>query len=240
MVNQFLALSLFVMLLSFFIIMNAMSNFEELMSRPVMDSISLAFSTKPSEESLNPSYIPDPSEAFQEGDTLEKIDALFRSQITGVEVRRNRLGTVMHMQMPLKKFEKAIMGGGPGEPDSAVQSIDGPLLPTLASLLQSEGAIPHHMDMILTIKDNPARAINETPENILPNIERVAMYAKQLENIGLPRKLVTAGVGQGEAGMIDLYFRRYEPFNPLEGQGPASKPAAPEDRPAPLTEEGAL
>ncbi len=219
MANQFLGLSLFIMLLSFFIILNTMSNFEEIKSRPVLNSISVAFSKNEIEEDAAPSFDEDQVQSsFREGDTLDRLEELFRSQITGLDVQKNRMGTVMHIQVSLQKFEKGIMAPvQTGQQRGAVLGgIGGSFAPVLVSVLRAEDAvIPYRLDMILNMEQNPAKFQNERPQDMNAKIRKVAAFAEKLEEAGLPKKLVTSGVGQGKEGTIDLFFRRYEQFNPL-------------------------
>lgn len=207
MANQFLALSMFVMLLSFFIILNALSNFEVVKSRDVLTSISVAFSKEELPDDLAANIIEDPMESYHEGNTLDKLKGLFESQIAGVETKTNRLGTIMHLRMKLEDFEKQLTSGG--------TSFGGSLAPTLVSLLNAEDDVAYSMDMLINLKDNPAVLQNETPQDVGKSVEKVARYALQIESAGLPKKYLSAGVNQGPQDTIDLYFKRYQPFNPL-------------------------
>lgn len=215
MANQFLALSLFVMLLSFFLILNSMSNFDDTKSRPILNSLSVSFSNEKVEPDNQPNIEEDPADSFKEGSTLDRVEALFRSQITGVEAEKNRLGTLMHIRLSVDKFEKGI-----AMPDADGQVTGGGFMPTLVSLLQSEeNGVPHRMEMILNIEANPAAAQNETPQLVDEKAKQVSGFAEKLAGAGLPEKMIAAGLGQGPDQTIDLYFRRYEPFNPLGKRG---------------------
>lgn len=207
MANQFLALSMFVMLLSFFIILNAMSNFEVMKLHEVRNSLSVAFSNQDLPQDLSANVKEDPAQAYRDGDTLDKLKGLFEAQITGVEAKKNRLGTTMHLRLPLDRFDKQLSSAGGG--------FGGALAPTLASLLSAEDDIPYSMDMLINLADNPATLQNDAPETVQQNIRRVSGYAQMIEQAGLPKKYLSAGLGEGPAGTIDLYFKRYQPFNPL-------------------------
>ena len=211
MVNQFLALSLFVMLLSFFIILNSMSTFEVTKAKPILKSLSLAFS----EEQLNPeleaSIAEIEQDSLREGSTLDKLSGLFNARIKGVDVQKNRLGTVMRVRMPIEEFSKNIMVSQNGQLSFNDQ---GPLLPTLVSMLQVEGSIAHRMDIVLNLNDNPARVQNDDPQTLSGNLKAVASYAAVIERAGLPRRMVSAGLGNGPSETVDLYFRKYVPFSP--------------------------
>ena len=110
MANQFLSLSLFLMLLSFFIVMNGLSEFgvEEDRAKSVLNSLSMAFTNEsvPTEES--PGIEPTIYNEQREGDTLEMVEGLFNAHISNVQTKKNRLGTQMHVRMPISSFENAI------------------------------------------------------------------------------------------------------------------------------------
>jgi len=220
MANQFLSLSLFIMLLSFFIIMNALSNYEDVKSKPVLNSISMAFSNKAPEEILSPNTVQSTQKSNNEGDTLDKLNDLFSAQITAAEVSKNRLGTMMHIRMPLKKFENSLLA--PVRTNNAAQRLGEPgtFVATLVSLMQTrETQIPYRMDMVLNIDANPATAAANQVEQTNANMQNIATLAKKLEDSGLEKKFLSAGLGRGEVGMIDIYFTRYVPVNPLQNEG---------------------
>lgn len=207
MANQFLALAMFIMLLSFFIILNGMSNFESVKSQEVLNSISVAFSKQDLPEDLSANIIEDPIESYKEGDTLDKLKGLFEAQIAGLETKTNRLGTIMHLRMKREDFEKQLQAPG--------TAFGGTLAATLATLLNAEDDVAYSMDMLINLPDNPASSQNEAPDIVQDNVLRVAEYAMKIEEAGLPKKYLSAGLGKGPAGTIDLYFKRYQPFNPL-------------------------
>jgi hypothetical protein len=213
MANQYLALSLFIMMLSFFIILNALSNFDQNKAKPAINSLSIAFSTKDNVDELAPNMEADPLQSYRSGDGLDQIDALFKAQISGVEVEKNRLGTVMHLRMKVADFEKNLMM--PIRESSSVESFDGPFLPVLISLLKSENAIPYRMDILLNLKEEPVQLKKNEPEVLKLASRKVAAYAQTLEQAGLPTQLVTSGMKAGEPEFIDLFFYRHQPFNPL-------------------------
>ncbi len=218
MANQYLGLSLFVMLLSFFIILNALSNFEEAKARPVINSVSVAFSSKDTVKDLSPNLESDPLQSYRSGDALDQLDELFKAQISGVETQKNRLGTIMHLRVRLDEFEGGLMA--PISESEDVSDFEGPFLPMLVSLLKAENAIPYRMDMMLNIESDASDLQQDNPEALLSYLKKAASYAQTLERAGLPTQLVTAGLKKGERDYIDLYFYRHIPFNPLQGVTP--------------------
>lgn len=222
MANQFLALSLFIMLLSFFIILNALSNFEDVKSRPVLNSIATTFSNEAPEDIYSPNAIESTQKSINEGDTLDKLQRVFNAHITGAEVSKNRLGTMMHIRMPVQQFESSLLAPSRNNAISS-QSLGAPgtFTPTLISLMQTrETEIPYRMDMILNTKQDPASSVVDAPEQVRVDMRKIATLSKKLEESGLEKKLVSAGLARGELGMIDIYFSRYEPINPVESDAP--------------------
>lgn len=214
--SQFLTLSLFIMLLSFFIVMNAMSTREGDKSRSVLQSLDLAFSSNALEGDISASYRPDPLKSTQEGDTLDRLKALFQSQISGFEATKNRLGTTMRVRIPLEALEQALR---PSESAGGAEDIGGFFLPTLVSLMQSdEAGIPYRMDMVLNVPENPALMSHESAAEIAQHVRKMAFFAQVMEDQGLPKKLVSPGLAQGPKGTVDLFFRRYAAFNPVGTQ----------------------
>lgn len=230
MANQFLALSLFVMLLSFFIVINAMSNFEESKSRPVLRSVSVAFSTKSLVEEKAPSFVDAQGDSYTQGDAIDHVEALFRAQITGADITKNSQGTVMHIRLPVRSFERGVGAAGESgiNPEKARSGAGGFFLPTLVSLLQAKKTgIPYHMEILLNIPQNPAESFNKNPKIAGTALKQASGYAERLEAAGLPARLVNAGLTLGKEGYVDLYFRRYRPINPL---GESVKKEAPVER----------
>lgn len=226
MANQFLGLSLFIMLLSFFIILNSVSNFELTKAQPVLNSLASVFSKDVLPEDIRPpGQRANVAQSSREGDTLSQVQAFFTSTITGVDAKQNRLGTEMHMRMSFADFEKAVNEAltppKPGEPEN----IDRSFLPTLVSLLGAEDTTPYRMDMVLSTAENPAELQASQPEQYKKLNAGIARIAAKLESAGMPARLISAGLEKGSADTVDLYFRRHEPFNPVVQNPSAAKDA---------------
>ena len=218
MANQFLALSLFIMLLSFFIILNALSSYEETKAKPVLNSLSMTFSNNATVEILSPNVVEAPEHETNEGDTLSKLESLFNAHITGVEVTKNSLGTTMRVRMPFARFESSLMEPvRDGDPSEQRLGAAGTFLPTLVSLVQTrETGLPYRMDMVLNVEGRPAKLVREKPASFRRNLQKIALVAKKLEVNGLEKKLVSSGLADGEENMVDVYFAPYVPVNPVQ------------------------
>ncbi len=214
MANQFLSLSLFLMLLSFFIIMNTVSerDYDQERAKSVMNSLSLAFTAKETAPKDAPGVEPTPYKALREGDTLEVVEGLFNGHISNVQIRKNRFGTQMHVRLPVSSFENAISfpmlsGGGSN-------SISGNFLDMLVTVLRSEeGGRPYRLDMALNIPSDPATYRVERAEDFQRSLRIVARFAETIEATGMPKKMISAGLEEGRMGYIDLYFNKYVPFS---------------------------
>ena len=219
MANQFLSLSMFLMLLSFFIVLNSMSTFEKEVAVPaVLNSLSMAFSKQENKlikEYINigPATRPSPHESGSgDGDTLETIEGLFNAHLAGFKMKRNRLGTVMHVSLPIDEFEKAIKTsnleapqGGDTSPLSFSQ--------TMITLLRSaEKENPYRIDMVYNLENDPMILLRGAPDTFKYELIRVSALAGHLERKGMPKKMVSVGLTKGKPDIIDLYFYRYKPL----------------------------
>lgn len=176
----------------------------------VLNSISMAFSKEEGEEKL-PSTIDSAGQGAREGDMLDQISALFQANIAGVEVKKNRLGNTLYMRMGLKEFDQQFSEDN--------EEFGGKLAPVLASLLAAEEVFPYTMEIVVNMKTNPAQVQNENPEAIKDKIKSTSRYAELIEAAGLSAKYLSVGLGQGDQDTVDLYFKRYQPFNPLGKNG---------------------
>ncbi len=214
MANQFLSLSLFLMLLSFFIVLNSISDFEENNAVPaVLNSLTLAFSGQAKEVTgAGPSSLASKHQDKREGDTLESLDGLFNAHIAGFKARKNRLGTVLHIELPMLSFENAVKDVSFDNLE-LFQGENQSFTTTLVTLLRSaESKQPYRIDMVMNISDDPAILSEKSPDDFIKSLKRVSDLAALLEDKGIPKKMLSSGLAKGEVGIVDLYFYRYKPF----------------------------
>ena len=219
MAGQFLTLALFLMLLSFFIVLNAISSYQDLKAKPVMNSLSLAFSTSYQQdmEDSPATQSSSTSEMLNSGDTLEQIQRLFEAHIVGAEISEDRFGKIMHVRLPLRAFDKAmaqVKEEGLQSSGHFGQRKDGDFLaPSLVSLLVSAyKGVPYRMEMLLNTPEPAGDIEKGDPPYYQELLTRVSGYAQTLEDVGLPVKLLNIGFIKGDPDYIDVYFKRYEPF----------------------------
>lgn len=212
-------LSLFIMLLAFFIVLNAISSFEQVKSKDVMESLEEAFGTKVQREDVAPSTKENPMQDVLEGETVDRINALFKAQITSFDKKIKRSTGEMIIDLDLAEFTEGVMAIGQRNL-TAVNAYDPPkrfFLPTLISIMQSDQeGYTYRMDMVLHTDDSPAEVQNEKPAVMKETIDKGGQLARRLENVGLSKRLMSIGVSEGDPEKITLYFRRHTPFSPVK------------------------
>lgn len=215
MANQFLQLSLFLMLLSFFIVLNAVSDFEDDKSRPVLNSLALAFASQPIPEAIgtSDSHIKTILDDKRDGDTLEALKGLFNAHLSAFEAKKNRLGTVMHVRIPVGRFRNAIDFPSISYSEAMI-GMQGSFLPTMITLLRSaEHGEPYRMDIILNVAQDPSLYLSNQPGEFSADLKVLSDLATSLERAGMPKKMMSIGMEEGEASYLDLYFYKYKAFD---------------------------
>lgn len=217
--TQLMNLSLFIMLLAFFIVLNAISTYEDVRVKPVINSLEQAFSTDVRRQDTSPSMVEDPLQSIHEGDTIDRIEALFEAQIRSFEdpVKSKRTG-VMMVELDLDEFSDSItrVGQRTLTPDNSRRPPEYYFLPTLVSILQSDQAgISYRMDMLFHSEDNPAEVQNKDPGSLKGLIDKAGVIAQHLENVGMPQNLISIGLRKGNPEKVTVFFRRHVPFSPV-------------------------
>jgi len=217
--GQMMTLSLFIMLLAFFIVLNTLSSYEEIKTEQVKRSVELAFSKDAKDKEQMPSTKPDPAQSLKEGHTFDRIDALFESQISAFEATKSKTRGLMMVRMPYAEFEEAILKVGQKDllQYPTREAVRGNFfLPTLVSIMRRniDGA-PTRMEIMVNTKSNPAELQNQAPKQLQDIISKVGSFSRRLEKQGMPQKLVNIGVAKGDPKYVDLIFRKHFPFSPV-------------------------
>lgn len=222
--SQLLALSLFLMLLAFFIVLNAISDFEETKITPILQSLEQSFAKEIPVRDNNPSVQQSATKSVGEGSVTDKLEALFSSQIPEYESATNSRTGTMHVRLPYDELYNAVMALGQRSSGDAqtggggFEKMEGFFLPSLIALIRTEQAgMAYRMDMILNVGDNPPHVKNNNPQFAESRMEAMAQISQRLQNSGLPPKLQSIGLGSGPRETVDLVFRPHVPFDPTEG-----------------------
>ncbi|MCK6418466.1 MAG: hypothetical protein L6Q57_05955 [Alphaproteobacteria bacterium] len=205
--NYFLSLSLFVILLCFFIVLGANSTFEQNKAGAVMNSMAQAFASKDN-NIRKISALPASADALHphDGSVIGRVQGAFESQLPAADISQNRFGNSLRVRMDVKTFEAAVSEAALSGVMGAEQPSLRPVLLALIDGQESPDAL--RMDMVFEIPDNPALfAAQEAP--LLADIrQRSLAMARNLENAGLPASLLSVGVGRGQEGYVVLYFQK--------------------------------
>lgn len=220
-------LSLFIMLLAFFIVLNTLSSYEEIKTEQVRRSVELAFSNDPDLKDNLSSVKPDPAKSMMEGHTFDRLEALFESQIVSFEATKSKTLGIMMVQVPYEKFAAAINAVGQKDLTRypSRRAVQGNFfLPTLVSILRTniDGA-PTRMEVLLKTKKNPAEVQNQAPSQLSQRIDLAAGFSSKLETQGMPQKLLNIGVSKGNPDFVELVFKKYIPFSLTEEKGEADE-----------------
>lgn len=202
--RQLLGLSLFVMLLAFFIVLNSISTFDEAKVEPMRQSLEETFAAKmDSVDTLRIMNIQAEERALEQGKTLERIEALLTANIAGTEAITSSESGIMYMRLPRTEFERVVTTLGAGERPDIVK----PILETFISILRTDGrGIPYRVDITYNLDRNPGRVANREPQKMEEFVKAAAATAQTLEKAGLPARLMTIGLKKGNPDYIELMF----------------------------------
>lgn len=213
--GHLLGLSLFVMMLAFFIVLNAISNFDEAKVEPMRQSLEDTFATKIStQNNMRTVNIQAEEQALAQGETLDRIKALFTSNITGTQTITSTERGTLYMRLPRGEFERIVASLGAGQKTDVAR----PLLETLISILRTDqrGAA-YRVDITYNLDHNPGRVANREPQKMQEYITAAAAAAQTLEKSGMPARLLSVGLKKGNSDYVDLMFSPHLPFNPKGG-----------------------
>lgn len=218
--QQMMSLALFIMLLAFFIVLNAISSYEDIKTEQVRRSIVLTFSKDKVPQETQSSTQSDEAKAMKEGHAFDRLDALFESQIASFEAVQSKTRGVMMVKVPLEDFSKAVMALGQKDITQypSRRAVRGNFfLPTLVSILRSDlDGAPTRMEMLFGLDENPAKLQNQSPRIIKEAIDQAGVFSQKLEQQGMPTKLLNIGLERSDPAYVNLVFRKYVAFSPVE------------------------
>ncbi len=215
--SQIPGLSMFVILLAFFIVLNSVSIIKEERAKPMMEGIEQAFASKISErEDWLPSSAPDDKNGLGEGRTIDRVERMFSAHIAGIQTQKDEGSGTLLMKIKYADFAAAVSSVGAGADANAN------FMRTLTSMMKASAAgQPYRMDVFLQTGENPPALQNDQPQKMAVLMRDLGALAQALEQAGLPQKLLTIGMEQGQDGMVELLFRPHVAYNPLGETGEA-------------------
>jgi flagellar motor protein MotB len=221
-VAQLITLSLFIMLLAFFIVLNSISTYEDEKKSAAIKSVDEAFSKHALDLDESPSLNPAIEKSVHEGHVFDRLDALFDSQISTYEIKANKATGVMSVDIPLEEFARTMSIIGQKDltkiPSKRVIVKGKYFLPTLVSVLRSEQeGVSTRMEIIMHVDKNPVYLEGKTSEKLEVAMNSVAGFSERLEEIGFPQKLLNIGLKKGDSKSLTLTFRRHNEFSFTKG-----------------------
>ena len=228
-ITQYMSLSLMVLLLAFFIVLNAMSSFQEEKTKPRIESIDKKFATKAVGDKALPSRIASAENSGGAGEAFDNVEGSLKSQGIPFTSERLRGNSVLFVQMPEQRF-LALIGLGAAN-DSNEQNL---FLGKLVMMLMpaSNTSIHYKMHVMLALGDNPSTVARDNPDRARARAFLADRIASALVNHHFdPASLIT-GLQSGRAGFIDLYFETVTPaVKSLSGEDEEKFIVTPEEGP---------
>ncbi len=198
--NLVAMLSLYLLLLAFFILLNALSRLESDRTRTVIESINEAFdgrvqapsSVEPFSAALDPL---DEAAAL-----LQELRRLFDSMLPAVSSEAAADSPVLRLEL---SAEALFPTGG-----ARIRNGRAPLLAQIARALRKAGDGGLHVELELFhgLAGSPSAA--EAAEGL--EIARMGALVRRFADQGVPAERLSAGVLPGKTGIVELIFRVYE------------------------------
>lgn len=215
-----LTLSLFIMLLAFFIILNAISTWRVEKAAPVLQSIEKAFATRITLHGY-PRPVPppsDPAAAETEPAPANDFRPLFDAYLPGYRASVMPQQGILRIEIPMDELEKVVRGD---EIARRRLAVPGGFTRGLVALMEGgagEGgtSMPYRLDIMLQIDGTPGRVRMRDPEKLIGAAARTAVIAAALEDEGAPAHRIGIGLEKGREGRAVLLL---QPVGRDEGDG---------------------
>lgn len=194
-----LFLSLYLVLLAFFILLNALSKIEEKKARETMKSINETFSRsegidiKPELEEIKEGSI---EEEYTQGAYLSGIMKIAKENINEPDIKITTFGNYIRITYPIERFF---------EPASS--RIMGKQKSLLTKIADEVSTIPEgqRMDVDFTIGVDGSQASSPDASNNL-SVARSGEFARFMESIGVSQHLISVGIKPSVKGVVKITF----------------------------------
>lgn len=192
-----MTLSLFILLLAFFVMLNASSHFVPERVAPAMKSIEETFTPRVFRDDRGPSLTAEPEKRAGDGyDAYQSLDSYFKTSFPGMTQRMLSSEGIFYLEVDADQFEKKLFND-----QSSLRKI---LIEKLWAFDQLQ------MEIWLNTDINPAEAGFAAP----PMIKKLSAWAAALEKQGLEKGRLTIGLQKGNTKKVIVLFRNYKPYTP--------------------------
>lgn len=192
-----LFLSLYLLVLAFFILLVSISSLEDVKSKALMDSLSSTFSSVLPPRMELKSFNSTTGEVLAADDFQKQVTGLFSTVIGVTRVEAIQPGRLMRIELS---------GDGLFETDQAV--VRDAQLPFVDRLVAAMSAAPNELRYDLEfVAGLPLEGADPTLlQDSLP-VKRTAAFAELLMDRGAPPGSVAVGLRNGEEDVLEIWFR---------------------------------
>lgn len=214
---QVLSLSLFLMLLAFFIVLSTFSDFEENKVSAVQSSVEGAFSSDIMGETGTPAEAEGDDFAENSGQAFDDIEAVLKAQIGLISITRDADSGIMVVSVP----EKSVF-------EDHLSPYDGNK--TLAGEITSIITRTQGKDIGFQVKVNG----HLDSQTLAPQekIKGLGIFARSMIQKGIDPDAISIGLVQAKPGYVDLIFDAYRGAQQkeldFESAAPKEEQAVPE------------
>lgn len=208
--NQYLGLSLFIIILCFFILLNQHANFSHSKTQNVIQSLEMAFSNRIVGDESQPIIQQQAAEARQEeGHVFDDVNALFSAHIPDFTFQQDKGKERLSATMDLKSFRAALdrietlITTDDADPD-----IKPALLDTLITLAQQDDTqTPYRINISLGTTPALYEEISEA-EKKAEVFEVLAALSVQFSSSGFPQDLLSLSVIEGRSDVVNIEMNK--------------------------------
>ena len=194
-------LSLFIMLLAFFMMLNASSNFDDDRVKPVLQSLKETFTTRVFRNDVGPSLSPDAELRSGEGhEAFKSLSSYFSTSFPGFTPQMIPTRGVFYLELPADQFEKKFFGS-----NKALQK----------TLIEKMWAYQQlQMEIWINIEQDPGVSSGDARDELRKRIDTLSAWATELEKQGLQKGTLTIGLQKGDPKKVIVLFHNYKPYAP--------------------------
>ncbi|MGM0422958.1 MAG: hypothetical protein ACQEQL_07675 [Pseudomonadota bacterium] len=202
--TQFLILSLFLILLAFFIALTAGAEFDDNKTDPVLNSLEDSFPVNRLRGQGVPSVIEQSNIGRDAGQALDEIEGIFNSSQFPFKERTTREKGAVIVSMPVKDVEELL--------DIAPLNIATPIkrqsfLASLSGLLQPQGADRNLMMSIIVYSRRPPSRLAVIDRTALTErVLKAERYVSAFEQQGLSPERMMIGIQRGNTDEVSFIF----------------------------------
>lgn len=191
-----LFLSLFLLILAFFILLVSISTFEEVKSNAVMDSLSSTFRTVLPASGDPTEFTAKDGDVFAAQQFQDQVTEIFSAAMQVAKVEIVQPGQRMRASFPIDSMFSA---------DSAeLRPVALPLLDRIvAALSGSPPGLKFEMEFLIGAEYLDG---NTLPVNQTLSLSRAGEFAREMAGRGLPPKSIAVGIEPGDAKRVNVWF----------------------------------